>query len=99
MWVSSFLSLLLCSSMGMATNFFSLSATTLSGRTVQFSQYKGKVSKFYKYQQSASISGQVYMKQVYMKQVYMKQVYMKQSKRTVILKHHVVAQVALVVNV
>jgi len=27
----------------MATNFFSLSATTLSGEAVQFSQYKGKV--------------------------------------------------------
>ena len=37
--------LLLCSVMpGSATNFFSLSATTLSGKVVQFSQYRGKVS-------------------------------------------------------
>jgi len=30
--------------MGAATNFFSLSATTLAGKVVQFSQYKGKVA-------------------------------------------------------
>ena len=37
--------LLLYSAMlGGATNFFMLSATTLSGKMVQFSQYRGKVS-------------------------------------------------------
>jgi len=44
MTLSPILLLLLYSGMAGATNFFSLSGTTLAGKMVQFSQYQGKVA-------------------------------------------------------